>query len=514
MVTLDGHSLTLEEVHRVAEHLESVELSTEAWQRVARAEDWVNSVVASGHTVYGINTGFGLFSTQTIAPAEIRTLNRNLILSHAVGSGPPLPLPIVRAALLIRANTLASGHSGVTQAALAALLEMLNRNITPEVPSQGSLGSSGDLAPLSHVALVLTTDSNDRPEESGWAWYNNQRMTGQAAMAAAGIGRIVLGAKEALALTNGATFSAALACATLTLARTLMLTAEVALSMTLEASLGASAAFDDRLHQLRRHAGQIQVAQRVRELTAGSQLLDRAGRVQDAYSMRCAPQVQGAARDALGFAESIIANEINATTDNPLLFGPLEALSGGNFHGEPVGMVMDFLKIALSETAAISERRTFNLTDPRMNGDLPAMLVESNQAAGLNSGVMMPQYTAASLVLENQALAFPNSVQSLPTSGGKEDHNANAMTCSRTALQVAQNTAHVLAIELFCAARALDLRLRQLPDAKPGSGVLTAFEKIREQVAFEGSDTLWQPQIENIRELILNGGLEISHSKN
>lgn len=509
MIEIDGHSLTLEQIQQVAEANAPVSLTATAADHVSRAHGWVQSIVENGKVIYGITTGFGIFSSETIPREAIRALNRNLILSHAVGTGPPLPLPVVRAALLIRANTLASGHSGIAPATLAALLQMLNAGVTPEVPSQGSLGSSGDLAPLSHVALVLTTDLDDRDEESGWAWWRGERMTGQAAMIAAGIERVQLDAKESLALTNGATFSAAIAAITITLAENLLNNAEIALSMSLEASLGASAAFDERLHTLRRHQGQIHVAQRVRELTHDSTLLDRAGRVQDAYSLRCAPQVQGAARDTLAYVRSIIEREINAVTDNPLLFGPSEALSGGNFHGEPVGMAMDFLKIALSEVAAISERRIFNLTDPKTNGGLPAMLVESPQAAGLNSGMMMPQYTAASLVLENQALAFPNSVQSLPTSGGKEDHNANALTAARTAYLVAQNCAHVLAIEMFCAARALDLQLQQNPDARPGKGTAHAHAALRAKIPFHGPDSWWAPQIETTRAMLLNLAFEM-----
>jgi histidine ammonia-lyase len=272
--------------------------------------------------------------------------------------------------------------------------------------------------------------------------------------------------------------------------------------MSLEAMLGVSAAFDPRLHAARRHPGQIAVAEKICQLTRGSSLLDAAGRVQDAYSLRCAPQVQGAARDTLDFGTAVTLREINAATDNPLLFGPGEAISGGNFHGEPVGMAMDFLSIAMAEVGAISERRIFRLTDGKLNGGLPPMLVDSQEAAGLNSGMMMPQYTAASLVLENQTLANPDSVHSLPTSAEQEDHNANSMTAARHTRQILQNTAHILAIEMYCAARALDLRLRMMPGARMGAGVERAYRNVRAVVPYQAGDAWWGPEIELVREHI------------
>jgi histidine ammonia-lyase len=459
-------------------------------------------MVASGAPVYGINTGFGIFADQRIPPADSARLSRNLILSHAVGTGSDLPGEVVRAAMLIRANTLAAGYSGVRPELVETLLEMLNRTVIPAIPSQGSLGSSGDLAPLSHLALVFSTDAADRDEESGWADFQGQRLSGKAAMAAAGIPRLVLGPKEGLASNNGATFSAALGALAAYDAAYLLDTAEISLAMSLEAMLGVSAAFDERLHAARRHPGQIDVARRVRQLTQGSTLLDAAHRVQDAYSLRCAPQVQGAARDTLVFVEEVIAREINAATDNPLLFGPTEAISGGNFHGEPVGLALDYLAIAMSEVAAIAERRIFRLTDAKLNFGLPPMLVDSVEAAGLNSGMMMPQYTAASLVLENQALAHPDSVHSLPTSAEQEDHNANSMTSARHVRWVLDNTRHVLAIELYCAARAIDLRLRQMPEARLGPGASRAHAIIRQRVAYQPGDAWWGPEIEAVRALL------------
>jgi histidine ammonia-lyase len=504
-VAIDGQTLTLAQVQQVAAHGAQVALAAAARQRVEEAQDWVTQIVEKGDPVYGINTGFGIFSETRISDSDIHSLNRNLILSHALGTGSELPEVVVRAAMLIRANTLAAGYSGARVAMIDTLIAMLNAGLTPAIPSQGSLGSSGDLAPLSHLALVLSTDEADLDEESGWASYQGQRMSGKAAMAAAGIPRLVLGPKDGLAITNGATFSAALAALTIELADTLLNAAEVSAAMSLEALLGVSAAFDARLHAARRHPGQIQVAERIRGLTTGSSLLDAAGRVQDVYSIRCAPQVQGPARDTLGFVRDIIEAEINAATDNPLLFGPGESISGGNFHGEPVGLAMDYLKIALSEVAAISERRTYTLVDGKMNGDLPPMLVGAREGAGVNSGMMLAQYTAASLVLENQGLAAPDSVRSLPTSAGKEDHNANAMTAARHAWDVAHNAAHVLAIELYCAARALDLRLQDMPKDQAGAGVRQAHEILRQRVPYRAADGLWGPEIEQVREMLLSG---------
>lgn len=326
----------------------------------------------------------------------------------------------------------------------------------------------------------------------------------------AGVERVILGAKEGLAVNNGATFSAAIAALAVYDADTLMRSAEISLAMSLEAVMGCSAAFDARLHQARGHQGQERVARVVRLLTDGSSLIDAYGRVQDAYSLRCAPQVQGVGWDTLAFVRSIIQVEINAATDNPLLFDPGIALSGGNFHGEPIGIAMDYLGIALAEIASISERRTFRLTDGHLNADLPPMLVDRLSAAGLNSGLMMPQYTAASLVLENQTLATPDSVHSLPTSAEQEDHNANSMTAARHTREIVNNTAHVLAIEMYTAARALDLRLRQNPDAHLGEGTGKAYAQIRKVVAYQPGDAWWGPEIEQVKALIMAKCLDIT----
>jgi histidine ammonia-lyase len=502
MIELDGNHLTLNDLVEVAYGRATARLSEGGRLAVARSRACLQTIAQSGKAVYGINTGFGIFAERRIADEDSARLSRNLILSHAVGTGPAMPREVVRAAMLVRANTLAKGYSGVRVELIETLLAMLERGVTPIVPSQGSLGSSGDLGPLSHLALVFTTDENDREQESGLAEFNGQVMSGKAAMSAAGLQRLILGPKEGLALNNGATFTAAMAALSVCEANYLLDVAEWSLAMSLEAMLGCGAAFDVRLHQAREQVGQIFVAQRVLEITQGSTLLNAAGRVQDAYSLRCAPQVQGAVRDTVEFVKRVVEREINAATDNPLLFDG-EAISGGNFHGEPIGIVMDYLGIALAELAAIAERRVFRLTDGKLNTGLPAMLVDHAEAAGLNSGLMMPQYTAASLVLENQTLAHPDTVHSLPTSGEQEDHNANATTAARHTMQILENVRHVLAIELYTAARALDLRLRQMPEARLGRETERVYRCIRQAVPYQAGDAWWGPEIECVKELLV-----------
>lgn len=509
MIEIDGHHLTIEEVVRIARYNVPVRLSSAGREALSNGRRRLERILAMNKPVYGINTGFGIFADRRIALEDSARLSRNLILSHAIGTGPALPGEVVRAAMLVRANTLAKGFSGVRVEIVETLLEMLNRQLTPEVPSQGSLGSSGDLCQLSHLALVFTTDERDLDNESGFAWFGSERLSGKTAMQAAGLPRLILGPKEGLAVNNGATFCAAIAALAAWDARALIDVAEGSLSLSLEAMLGCSAAFDARIHEARGYAGQIQVAERVRHLTKGSTLLDAANRVQDAYSLRCAPQVQGAARDTLRFVWSQVETELNAVTDNPLIFEPGEAISGGNFHGEPVGLAMDYLGMAVAEVGAIAERRIFRLTDGKLNGGLPPMLVDRPQEAGLNSGLMMPQYTAASLVLENQTLAAPDSVHSLPTSGEQEDHNANAMTAARHARMIVENVAHVLAVELYTAARAVHLRLRDMSECRPGKGTEAIYRHIQRVAPYQPGDALWGPEIERVREQIVKRWAEL-----
>ena len=503
MVAIDGHHLTIEEIVKVARKNEKVAISDVGIANIKNSFELKNNILASTHAVYGINTGFGIFANKQIANEDLSKLSRNLILSHAVGTGDPFSNEIVRAAMLVRANTLTKGFSGVRLTVVDTLVNMLNSDVIPEVPSQGSLGSSGDLAPLSHLALVFTTDENDLEEDSGYAFYQGKRLSGKEAMQKAGIPRLILQSKEGLAINNGATFSAAIAALCMYDSRLLVDIAEMSLAMSLEAMLGCSSAFDHRIHAARGQLGQMEVAKNVRSFILNSNLINSTDRVQDAYSLRCAPQVQGVARDTLQFIWQIISREINAATDNPLLFNPGIALSGGNFHGEPVGVAMDFLGIVLSELASISERRVNRMTDENLNAGLPPMLVDHPEAAGLNSGLMMPQYTAASLVLENQTIAHPDSVFSIPTSAEQEDHNANAMNACKHTLQILKNVQHVLSIELYTAARAIDLRLRNSPDGKLGDGTSIIYKMIREIVPYQPGDALWWPEIEKVKQLVI-----------
>ena len=502
MMEITGNDLTLDQIERVARKKEQVSLSPLALDKISLSRSWVEDIVASEKPVYGINTGYGIFSDRRINKQDARKLARNLILSHAVGTGDPLPEDVVRAAITIRANTLAKGFSGARPVLIERLLDLNNKEVLPLIPEKGSMGSSGDLAPLCHLGLILTRDDEDEESLSGEAFYKNEKMTGKAAMQAAGLERLVLQPKEGLALSNGATFSAALAALCVIDLDYYLKLADAVTAMTLEAVKGCSSALDERLHQARGHHGQITSADRIRSNIKGSNLVDAAGRVQDAYSIRCAPQVHGASLDALEYVRKIVEIEVNAATDNPLLFEAGGAISGGNFHGEPIAQVMDALKIAAAEVGAISERRIFRLLDGNLNSGLPSMLVDSQVDAGLNSGLMMLQYTAASLVLENQALATPDAVFSLPTSANQEDHNANSMNAARHARMVLDNLKHILATEFFTASRALTQRLRDDQGTRLGTGTGYNYGLIRNLVPYVAGDTYWEPALVTIKAMI------------
>ncbi len=507
MVSIDGHSLTLDQIEAVARNNIYTELAPAARILVQDSANIVLNLVNSEHPVYGVNTGIGIFASQRIAPEETVRLARNLILSHLVGVGAPFAKDVVRAAMLIRANTHAHGHSGVRPLLIDTLLDMLMHDVTPYIPSRGSLGASGDLAPLAHLACVLSAPLEDDPEDhSGKAWYKDQLMSGAEAMAAADLTRIRLGPKESLAITNGATFSTALLALACIDAERVMRCAEIAAALSLEALLGVSAAFDPRLHNARPHPGQVMVASRIRELTMESDLLDADNRVQDAYSLRCIPQILGPVWDTLSFVKMIVTTEINAATDNPLLFGE-QAISGGNFHGEPIGLAADYLKIALSKAGSLSERRIFRLTAEHTSAGLPPMLVAQTDKVGIYSGLMMLQYTAASLTLENQALAMPDTLHSIPTSAGQEDINPNATTAARHLTEMIDILWKIVAIELIVAAQALDLRLQSMPQAKPGVGTNAAHKFIRKHVPFREVDSPYAKEIEALSEIICTGDL-------
>lgn len=504
---IDGERLTLEDVLDVARAGRPVVLSPRARQAVARCRAWVEGVVQRGDlVVYGLNTGFGSLAGVLVPTGQSARLMYNLIVSHACGVGDPLPEEVVRAGMLIRANTLARGHSGIRPETLETLLEMLNRGVHPVIPEKGSLGASGDLAPLSHMALVLARDPEGGSEPSGEAFFRGERLPGAEAMRRAGLERMVLQAKEGLALNNGTAISTALLALAVADAGTCLRQAEIALALTMEALRAVPDAYDQRVQRLRNHPGQAATAARVRRLLRGSNLIGSAQSIQDAYSLRCAPQVLGACGDALAYVRRVVQRELNAVTDNPLIFPDLQrpnkAMSGGNFHGEPIALAADFLAIAMAEVGGIAERRIFRLLTGPLSCGLPAMLVEDS---GLNAGLMIPQYVAAALVSENKTLSHPDSVDSIPTCEDQEDHVSMSANAARHARQVVWNVQTIVAIELLCAAQAVDLRLGQEPGARLGRGTAAVRRLIRESVPYLGWDRFLAPDIETVAEMVRRG---------
>lgn len=495
------HDISITDVIKAAIEKVNLELTAGTLDAITKSRETVEEIIKNGKPVYGINTGFGIFADRTIDECSIQKLNRNLIISHAVGTGNPLDQRVVRAAMFIRAVTLAKGYSGVRPEIILTLLAMLNNDVIPVIPEKGSLGSSGDLCQLSHLALVVSRDELDLEAESGRAVYGKQEMSGKAAMELAGIERVILTAKEGLAINNGATFSAALGALAVYEAEYLVSVAEAAAALSMEALCARSDLLDERIHNARRQLGQIETANNLSILLRHSTFLDSTSQVQDAYSLRCAPQVIGAVRDTITHTKSIIEREINAVTDNPLIFDGEEAISGGNFHGEPVGLVMDYLSIALTELSASSERRSFRMTDEKLSNGLPPMLVNDAFSAGLNSGLMLPHYTAASLVLENQTLATPDSIRSLPTSANQEDHNSNAMTAARHAYEIIGNLRQILSIEIYTALRGIELRL-MMNDGRLGDGTGAIVKKLRQIVPFIQGDTLWGEEIAKVNQVL------------
>lgn len=449
MIQLDGESLTLEQLEAVVRTGEQAAAAPNAIERVARSREVIEDKVKKGTRVYGVTTGFGKFSDTLIPSEAARKLQLHLLRSHACAVGRPLPPSTVKAMLLLRANALAKGCSGVTAGTLNLLLDVLNRGIVPVVPSQGSLGASGDLAPLAHLALVLVGE--------GEAWYGDQRLPGGEALRRAGLKPAVLEAKEGLALINGTQAMTAIGSLAALEAESLAGLADGIAALTFEALRGIPAAFTPDSHLARPYPEQRLVAERLLALLRGSFLTTAPGelRTQDAYSLRCIPQVHGAVRQVLGYVREKLRIEINSATDNPLVFAETgDIVSGGNFHGQPIAFAMDFLGIGMAELAGISERRTERLVNPLLN-DLPAFL---SPDPGLQSGMMILQYTAASLVSENKTLAHPASVDSIPSSGNQEDHVSMGTTAARHAAQIIGNAYKVLAIEAICAAQAAEIR--------------------------------------------------------
>lgn len=468
VIEIDGNSLTIEDVIMVARHSTQVMLSQDGIAKMERSYQMVRLLIEDKKVVYGITTGFGKFSNVVINNDQTEQLQKNLIMSHATGVGNPFPVEIVRGIMLLRANALAKGYSGIRSGVVKTLLEMLNKGVHPVIPEKGSVGSSGDLAPLSHMVLVMLG--------MGEAFYQDVRMPGKVAMEKADIPVVQLQAKEGLALINGTQVMTAIGTLLSYDAGQLVMTADIIGALSFEALEGIPAAFDAKIQQVRPHKGQIRSAATLREMLSGSKILAQAdhGRVQDGYSLRCMPQVHGASRDAIEYVKSVVKVEINSVTDNPLLFPEEgEVISGGNFHGQPLALAMDFLGIALSELANISERRIERLVNPNLSG-LPAFLTEKG---GLNSGYMITQYTAASLVSENKILAHPASVDSIPTSANQEDHVSMGTTAARKARNILENVQYVMAIELLCALQGIDLR-----GGTPGKGTKIAHQVARMRI--------------------------------
>ncbi len=448
MLELDGATLTIADVCSVARSAVPVSLSDPARTAMERSRAAVDTLATGDAPIYAVNTGVGYLANVRIPREDLDRLQSNVIRSHAAGVGEPLAREVVRAMVLIRANVLAKGVSGIRALVADRLCDLLNRGVTPIVPSQGSVGASGDLAPLAHIALVLTGE--------GDAEYEGATLSGGEALARAGIEPIELHPKEGISLINGTQAMLAIGCLELDAARALAESADVIAALTLDALRGTPRAFDPRIQEARPHPGQAASAERLRRLFEGSEIRAShvgCGRVQDAYSLRCIPQVHGAVRDAIDVAAGVFAIELNSATDNPLVFDG-EIFSGGNFHGEPLAFQLDFLAIALSALAGISERRIDRLVNPASNEGLPPFLAGH---AGLESGLMMVQVTAASLVAENRVLAHPASTGSITTSGNKEDFVSMGMTSALKLQRIVRNTRTVLAIEALAACRAIDL---------------------------------------------------------
>ncbi|MCM3874352.1 MAG: histidine ammonia-lyase [Pyrinomonadaceae bacterium] len=498
MLELNGQRLSLQQIAEVATGREHVSLSLEARRRAEESRRVVEQIVAEGRTVYGVNTGFGKLSDVRIEPSALRELQLNLVRSHSCGLGSPLSEPEARAVLLLRANVLACGYSGARALLIDALIAMLEKGVTPVIPEKGSVGASGDLAPLSHLALTVIGE--------GEAFYQGERLAGAEALRRAGLEPLELQVKEGLALLNGTQAMAAVGGLALHRAERLARVADVAGAMTIEALRGTPVAFDERIHQARPHAGQLAVAAHLRGLLRDSEIreshLENDPRVQDAYSLRCIPQVHGAVRGALSHVREIVETETGSATDNPLVFAETgEVLSGGNFHGAPLALAFDYAAIALTDLMSISERRIDRLVNPDANEGLPPFLTTN---PGIASGFMMLQVTSVALLSEAKVLAHPASVDNVPTDGGKEDHVSMGMTAATKLRSIVENAELVTAIELITAAEALEYRAPLIP----GRGVKQAQEIVRAQIPRLIEDRSMSGDIQKIVHAVGNGDFD------
>ena len=492
-IILDWDGMTLADLAAVARHGARVELSQDSRQRITATRTLVERWVSEECTIYGITTGFGALSDVTISRENTRRLQQNILMSHAAGVGDLFDGETVRAVMALRIKDLARGHSSIRLETVEMLVEMLNKGICPVIPQQGSVGASGDLCPLAHMALVLIGE--------GKAFYAGRRMTGKEALDRAGLKPLQLEAGEGLALVNGTQVMTAVAALSVYDALALAKITDIAAALSLEVLMGSRTEFDPRIQQVRPHPGQAAAADNMLRITRNSEIITShkdCARIQDAYTLRCSPQVHGATRDAVAYARQTVETEMNASTNNPLIFEDSgEFLLGGNFHGQPVALAMDFMAVGVAELANISERRIERLVNPKLSG-LPAFLVKDG---GLNSGFMIAQYTAAALVSENKSLCHPASVDSIPTSANKEDHVSMGTIAARKCRQVVRNAEYVLTIELLCGAQAMDL----FTNMKPGEGTLAAYELIRENVSHLEVDRIIARDIEAMLRLMKSG---------
>jgi len=489
-VYITPNGIKIEDVVKVAREGYKVALSKESSEAINKARELVDRYVKEERVVYGLTTGFGKFSDVAINKDETGLLQRNLIISHACGVGKPLPEETVRALMLLRVNALSRGYSGIRLSTVNVLIEMLNKGVHPYIPEQGSLGASGDLAPLSHMVLTMLGE--------GEAYYEGELLSSKEAMEKAGISTIELTSKEGLALINGTQVMTAIGALGVYDAVNLMKAADICAALTMEALEGIVDAYDHKVHEVRGHKGQINTAKNVLNLLEGSQRVTRQGekRVQDAYALRCTPQIHGASKDAIEYVKSKIEIEINAVTDNPIIFPEQdEVISGGNFHGQPIALVMDFMAIAVSEIANISERRLERLVNPALSNGLPAFLSEKG---GLNSGFMIVQYSAASLVSENKVLSHPASVDSIPSSANQEDHVSMGTIGARKASKIIEHAQNVLGMEMMGACQGIDLREK----AQLGKGTELAYKSLRAEVAMLKEDRVMYKDINKCVDII------------
>ena len=490
-VFINGNNLTIEDVVNVCRNNYEVIITEEAIINVKKSRELVDKLVDEGKISYGITTGFGRFSDVAISREDSKLLQENLIISHSCGVGNPLSEDTVRAIMLLRVNNLAKGYSGIRLETLQTLVDMINKGVHPIIPEKGSLGASGDLAPLSHMVLTMIGE--------GEAIYKGERMPSKWAMEKSGISIMdSLSSKEGLALINGTQVMTAIGLLATYDAMNLLKTADIAYCLTMEALNGITCAMDERVHKVRPHQGQINTAKNILDILKGSEMTSKQGeiRVQDAYSLRCTPQIHGASKDAIEYVMNKINIEINSVTDNPIIFAnEEEIISGGNFHGQPIALSFDFLGIALSEIANISERRLEKLVNPALNHGLPAFLVNHG---GLNSGFMIVQYSAASLVSENKVLAHPASVDSIPSSANQEDHVSMGTIAARKARDIMENARKVIAMEILSATQAIDLRGKK----SLGIGTEAAYSVVREHTSFVDKDRIMYIDINTIEDVI------------